>query len=147
MICCNDFINEATLIYFAIKLIVIRFIIISKSFILTFLIKHRAGEVIILSSIMESNLSCYQLKISVVNHYALFLCVCAQLLQLFWLFAALRTVACQAPLSMGFSRQEYWSGLPCPSPEDLLNPRVNPHLLHCRWILTAEPQSPGKPRG
>ena len=30
-------------------------------------------------------------------------------------FAALRTVACQAPLSMGFSRQEYWSGLPFPS--------------------------------
>ena len=27
------------------------------------------------------------------------------------------TVACQFPLSMGFSRQEYWSGLPCPSPE------------------------------
>ena len=30
-----------------------------------------------------------------------------------------RTVACQAPLSMGFSRQEYWSGLPCPPPGDL----------------------------
>ena len=38
------------------------------------------------------------------------------------LFALLWTVACQAPLSMGFSRQEYWSGLPCPSPEDLLDP-------------------------
>ena len=34
-------------------------------------------------------------------------------------------VACQAPLSMGFSRQEYWSGLPYPSPGDLRNP----HLL------------------
>ena len=32
------------------------------------------------------------------------------------------TVACQAPLSMGFSRQEYWSGLPFPSPGDLSNP-------------------------
>ena len=32
------------------------------------------------------------------------------------------TVACQAPLSMGFSRQEYWSGLPFPSPRDLPNP-------------------------
>ena len=32
------------------------------------------------------------------------------------LFATLWTVACQAPLSMGFSRQEYWSGLPCPPP-------------------------------
>ena len=34
------------------------------------------------------------------------------------LFATLRTVAHQAPLSMGFSRQEYWSGLPCPPPGD-----------------------------
>ena len=36
------------------------------------------------------------------------------------------TVACQAPLSMGFSRQEYWSGLPFPSPGDLLDPRIEP---------------------
>ena len=35
------------------------------------------------------------------------------------LFATLGTVACQAPLSMGFSRQEHWSGLPCPLPGDL----------------------------
>ena len=34
------------------------------------------------------------------------------------------TVACQAPLSMGFPRQEYWSGLPFPSPGDLPNPEV-----------------------
>ena len=34
------------------------------------------------------------------------------------------TAALQAPLSMGFSRQEYWSGLPCPSPEDLPNPGI-----------------------
>ena len=32
------------------------------------------------------------------------------------------TVTCQAPLSVGFSRQEYWSGLPCPPPGDLPNP-------------------------
>ena len=31
---------------------------------------------------------------------------------------------CQAPLSMGFSRQEYWSGLPCPPPEDLPDPGI-----------------------
>ena len=37
-----------------------------------------------------------------------------------------RTVACQAPLSMGFPRQEYLSGLPFPSPGDLPNPRVKP---------------------
>ena len=38
-----------------------------------------------------------------------------------WFFAAPWTVAHQAPLSMEFSRQEYWSGLPCPSPGDLHN--------------------------
>ena len=36
------------------------------------------------------------------------------------------TIALQAPLSMGFSRQEYWSGLPFPSPRDLLNPGIKP---------------------
>jgi len=36
------------------------------------------------------------------------------------------TVACQTPLFMGFPRQEYWSGLPFPSPEDLLNPGIKP---------------------
>ena len=35
-------------------------------------------------------------------------------------------VACQAPLSMGFSRQEYWSGLPFPSPRDLPDPGIEP---------------------
>ena len=41
----------------------------------------------------------------------------------------LSTVACQAPLSMGFSRQEYWRGLPCPPPGDLLDPRIKPVSL------------------
>ena len=36
------------------------------------------------------------------------------------------TVACQVPLSMGFSRQEYWSGLPFPSPGDLPDPGIEP---------------------
>ena len=36
------------------------------------------------------------------------------------------TVAQQAPLSMGFSRQEYWNGLPFPSPEELSNPGIKP---------------------
>ena len=36
------------------------------------------------------------------------------------------TVACQAPLSMGLSRQEYWSGLPFPSPGDFPNPEIEP---------------------
>ena len=42
-------------------------------------------------------------------------CVCVQLLSHVCLFATPWTIACQAPLSMGFSRQEYWSGLPFPS--------------------------------
>ena len=45
------------------------------------------------------------------------------------LLATLWTVAHQASLSMGFSRQEYWSGLPFPSPGDLLNPGIEPTSL------------------
>ena len=64
------------------------------------------------------------------------------------LFATPWTIACQAPLSMGFSRQEYWSGLPFPSPGDLPNPGLNPHLsrlLH--WQVGSLPLVPsGKPR-
>ena len=41
-------------------------------------------------------------------------------------FATPWTIACKAPLSMGFSRQEYWSGLPFPSPGDLPNPGIEP---------------------
>ena len=36
------------------------------------------------------------------------------------------TIASQAPLSMGFSRQEYWSGLPCPPPRDFPDPGIQP---------------------
>ena len=39
------------------------------------------------------------------------------------------TMACQAPLSMGFSRQEYWSGLPCSPPGDLPDPGIKPTPL------------------
>ena len=38
-------------------------------------------------------------------------------------------VACPTPLSMGFSRQEHWSGLPCPPPGDLLDPGIEPESL------------------
>jgi len=44
-------------------------------------------------------------------------------------FASPQSVARQAPMSMGFSRQECWSGLPFPSPEDLANPGIEPCLL------------------
>ena len=65
-----------------------------------------------------------------------------------WIFVTLWTVAHQVPLSMGFSRQEYWSRLPCPSPGNLpqgLNPRGLLPLLH--WQLGSLPLvPPGKPR-
>ena len=46
-----------------------------------------------------------------------------------WLFATLWTVACQVSQSMRFSRQEYWSGLPCPHPGDLPDPEIEPVSL------------------
>ena len=50
------------------------------------------------------------------------------------------TVAHQAPPSMGFSRREYWSGLPFPSPEDLPNPGIEPRSPALRAdALTSEP--------
>ena len=59
-------------------------------------------------------------------------------------FATLWTVACQVPLSLGFSRQEYWSGLPFPSPGDLPNPGIEPGSPTLQAdALTSEP--PGKP--
>ena len=61
------------------------------------------------------------------------------------LFATPCTVALQAPPSMGFSRQEYWSGLPFPSPGDLPNPGIKPRSPALQAdTLTSEP--PGKPR-
>ena len=58
--------------------------------------------------------------------------ICACMLGHFshvWLFATLWTIAHQAPLSMGFSWQEYWSGLPYPPPGDLPNPGIKPVSL------------------
>ena len=54
------------------------------------------------------------------------------------------TVASKAPLSMGFSRQDYWSGLPFPSPRDLPNPGIEPGSPTLQAdALSSEP--PGKP--
>ena len=59
------------------------------------------------------------------------------------LFGTIWTVACQATLSMGFSRQEYWSGLSFPSPGDLPNPGIKLH-----WQVASLPLGlPGKPQG
>ena len=58
--------------------------------------------------------------------------MCIQLLICVWFFATLWTVACQAPLSMELSRQEYWSGVLFPTPGDLPDPGIEYflHLLH-----------------
>ena len=61
------------------------------------------------------------------------------------LFATPWAVARQAPLSLGFSRQEYWSGLPCPPPGDLPNPGIKSRSL----TLQADSlwsELPGKPQ-
>ena len=61
------------------------------------------------------------------------------------LFITPWTIALQAPLSMEFSRQEYWSGLPCPSPGDLSRPGIKPGSPALQAdSLPSEP--PGKPR-
>ena len=70
--------------------------------------------------------------------------VCVRTLSHIRLFAIPWTVALQAPLSMGFPRQEYWSGLPFPSPGDLLDPGIEPESpVLASGFFTTEP--PGKP--
>ena len=63
--------------------------------------------------------------------------VCAQLLQLYQTLCDQWTVAHLAPLSVGFSRQEYYNGLPCLPPWDLPDPGIEPMSL----------MSPGLPGG
>ena len=61
--------------------------------------------------------------------------LCAQPLGRVWLFVTSWTLARQAPLSLGFSWQEYWSGLPFPFPGDLPNPGIEPGAPACRKVL------------
>ena len=59
-------------------------------------------------------------------------CLCTCVLSHFscvWLCVTLWTATCQVPLTMGFSRQEYWSVLPCPPPGDLPDPGIEPTSL------------------
>ena len=74
----------------------------------------------------------------------MYLKVKVKLLSHVQLFETPWTVAYQAPPSMGFSRQEYWSGLPFPSPGDLPDPGIEPRSPALQTdTLTSEP--PGKP--
>ena len=63
------------------------------------------------------------------NLYAERVLLRAQSISHAWLSVMLWTVACQAPLSMGFSRQEHWSGLPWPLQGDLPNSEIKPDSL------------------
>ena len=74
-------------------------------------------------------------------------CVCEREFSHFLLFATPWTVAHQAPPSMGFSRQEHWSGLPFPPPGDLPNARIEPKSC-LPLALASRPFTaavPGKP--
>ena len=71
-------------------------------------------------------------------------CAVLSRLSCVWLFVTSRTVARQAPLSVGFSREEYWSGLPFPSPGDLPGPEIklkSPALQ----VDSLPSELPGKP--
>ena len=56
-------------------------------------------------------------------------CVCVCRLSRVQLFVIPCMVACQFPLSIGFFKQKYWSGLPCPPPGDLPDPGIEPTTL------------------
>ena len=58
------------------------------------------------------------------------------------LFVTPWTVARQASVSMEFSRQEYWSGLPLPTPVDLSNPGIEPVSLGSQWQVDSLPVAP-----
>ena len=78
----------------------------------------------------------------------LYVCVCVCVCVYVSDSATLWTVAHKAPLSMGFSRQEYWSRLLCPPPGDLPNPGMKPVLLCLlHWQVGSLPlMPPGKPK-
>ena len=72
------------------------------------------------------------------------LCMHTKSLQSCLRLVTLWTIACQAPLSMGFSRQEYWSRLPFPSSGDIPDPGIKPRSPALQMVsLLSEP--PGKP--
>ena len=70
-----------------------------------------------------------------------FVCVCTHSHSSHvWIFVTPWIVPCQTPLSMGFPRQEYWSGVPFPPPGGLPDPGMDPCLLH--WQVGSSPLCP-----
>ena len=88
----------------------------------------------------------FLINVSTFNIIIIFLWACVlNCFSCVQLFATPWTVACQAPLSMGFSRQKYWRGLPYPSPGDLPNPGIEPASL--KYPALAEGSLPLAPPG
>ena len=93
---------------------------------------------------------CFAVGFSYHNGFS-FICqrdcaLCACVLSHVWLFATPWAVPCQASLSMGFSRQEYWSGLPFPLPGDLPNLGIESMSLLSSALVGCTSEPPGKPR-
>ena len=76
----------------------------------------------------------FKVSNSVTIHSPVCVCVCTCVLSRVWLFVTPWTVACHDPLSMEFSRQGYWSELPCPSPGELPDPGIEPVSLMSRAL-------------
>ena len=80
------------------------------------------------------------------NYFLFYVYVCCMFSHI-WIFMTPWTIACKTPLSMEFSRQKYWHGLPFPSPGDLPDPGIKPTSLAppalAGRFFTTEP--PGKP--
>ena len=93
--------------------------------------------------ILINFLICIYIYFHVFFHKCYYMCV----LSLDWLFVTPWTIVHHAPLSMAFSRQEYWSGLPFPSPWNLPHPEIKPEspaspALVGRFFTTAPPGKP-----
>jgi len=111
----------------------------------------------------SSSISCFNLPLYLINHFSdiyyllsiedrilkkiwealsrafYFVCVLSHV----WLFVTPWTIDHQAPLPMGFPRQEYWSGLPFPAPGNLTNPGIKPSLLSLlHWQVDSLPCEP-----
>ena len=110
-------------------------------------VQPKTNDSIVINPKMSLTIVIYEVN-SLISHsfwisFVLRCVLCALLLSRVQLFVTPWTVACQSPLSMGFSRQEDWNGLPCPPPEDLPNTGTEPRSP----TLRADPllsELPGK---
>ena len=89
------------------------------------LIWHLLASCVCLSLTYHQALAMFLVDYFVLLNMYMYICVLSCFRHV-WLIATLWTVARQAPLPMGFSRQEYWSGLPHPPPGSLSNPGIKP---------------------